>query len=164
MTFDWEAEMREVRSRATAAARHGERTLGGVAEALIAIQSQDKHLRYEQGGQSDRSPPWFAESHFAGLSGAAGKPSRSIALPFCAPVERRSRPFRRRRAIRRVFLELIFLRVPLLWARLATLGGRRHALPSSRIADAERPTGKGLGALPQSPLKSRGKAPEIHDR
>ena len=44
MTFDWEAEMKEVRSKATAAARHGERTLGGVAEALMALQSQDKHL------------------------------------------------------------------------------------------------------------------------
>ncbi len=44
MTFDWEAEMKEVRSKATAAARHGERTLGGVAEALMALQSQDKRL------------------------------------------------------------------------------------------------------------------------
>ncbi|MFG6509614.1 hypothetical protein ACGYK6_16125 [Sulfitobacter sp. 1A15333] len=44
MTIDWEAEMKEVRSKATEAARHGERTVGGVAGALQLLQVQSKKL------------------------------------------------------------------------------------------------------------------------
>ncbi|SFB15874.1 hypothetical protein SAMN05421688_3299 [Poseidonocella pacifica] len=44
MTFNWEAEMKAVRSKATAAARHGERTVGGVAETLQILKAREKQL------------------------------------------------------------------------------------------------------------------------
>lgn len=134
---------------------------GSVDGSSIAGEAPE---RYSQDDQGDRTPPWVVGSHFAGHSGAAGEqPRQSTTPPFCASVERRSRPFRRRRSIRRVFLELIFFR-DTLRARLATLGGRHHALPSSKIADAERSTSDGLGALRQHPHQSRANAPEIGER
>lgn len=62
-------------------------------------------------------------------------------------VERRSWRRRRRGSIRRVYLELIFLR-DTLRARLATLGGRRLTLPSSKIADVERSNADGSISQP----------------
>lgn len=133
----------------------------GIDGPSIAGQAPE---RYSQDDQGDRSPPWVAGSRVAGHSGAAGEqPRKSTTPPFCAPMERRSRAVRRRRSIRRVFLELIFLR-DTLRARLATLGGRRHALPSSKIADAERSTSDRLGALLQHPYQSHANAAEIGER
>ena len=120
--------------------------------------------RYSQDDQRDRSPPWVAGSRVAGHSSAAGEqPRKSTTPPLCAPMERRSRAVRRRRSIRRVFLELIFLR-DTLRARLATLGGRRHALPNSKIADVERSIGHSLGIFRRSTQQNRVNAPEIGGR
>ncbi len=81
MTFDWEAEMKEVRSKATAAARHGERTLGGVAEALMALQSQDKRL-------SDMSKTIKAtEARLGSLEAALrATQARQVSNPVEAPL------------------------------------------------------------------------------
>ncbi|WP_294226201.1 hypothetical protein [uncultured Shimia sp.] len=42
--IDWEAEIEEIRTKATAAARHSERTVGGVSQMLSSLTSQTKAL------------------------------------------------------------------------------------------------------------------------
>lgn len=42
--IDWEAEIEEIRVKATAAARHSERTVGGVSQMLSGQKAQAKAL------------------------------------------------------------------------------------------------------------------------
>lgn len=42
--IDWEAQIEEIRSKATAAARHSERMVSGVAQSLAELSSQRKVL------------------------------------------------------------------------------------------------------------------------
>jgi len=43
-TIDWEAQIEEIRSKATAAARHSERTVSGVAQSLSEISAQARAI------------------------------------------------------------------------------------------------------------------------
>jgi chromosome segregation ATPase len=42
--IDWEAEIEEIRKKATAAARHSERAVGGLAQALSEMADQSRTL------------------------------------------------------------------------------------------------------------------------
>ena len=42
--IDWEAQIEEIRSKATAAARHSERTVSGVAQSLSEISAQARAI------------------------------------------------------------------------------------------------------------------------
>jgi chromosome segregation ATPase len=42
--FDWETEMQEIRTKATVAAKHSERIVGGVSQALSQISEQSRQL------------------------------------------------------------------------------------------------------------------------
>ncbi|MGR3373052.1 hypothetical protein [Pseudooceanicola nanhaiensis] len=42
--IDWEAEMQEIRTKATAAARHSERIVGGVSQALAVQKAHATQL------------------------------------------------------------------------------------------------------------------------
>lgn len=86
----------------------------------------------------DQPPPWLAGSrNRASVDPSCASPKPREKGPFSAlPVQPVWLPIRRRR-VRRVFLELIFLR-DTLRARLATLGGRHHALPGNKIDEVVR--------------------------
>ncbi|WP_244508540.1 hypothetical protein [Litoreibacter albidus] len=43
-TIDWEAQIEEIRQKAAAAARHSERTVGGLSQALMETAAQSKTL------------------------------------------------------------------------------------------------------------------------
>ncbi len=42
--IDWEAQIEEIRNKATAAARHSERTVSGVAQTLSEVSSQTRAI------------------------------------------------------------------------------------------------------------------------
>ena len=43
--IDWEAEIQETKAKATAAARHSERIVGGVSQLLTAGTSRDRQIQ-----------------------------------------------------------------------------------------------------------------------
>jgi chromosome segregation ATPase len=51
--IDWEAQIEEIRMRATAAARHSERTVGGLAQALSETAAQSRTLASLDKGQQE---------------------------------------------------------------------------------------------------------------
>jgi len=94
-----------------------------------------------QGAAGDQQPPWNAGTGPQGQDRSpGGSAKRTDKRPFDAAPVRPDWPPVRRGRVRRVFLELILLR-DTLRARLATLGGRRHALLSNDIASPQRVAG-----------------------
>ncbi|WP_375263556.1 hypothetical protein [Palleronia sp.] len=53
--IDWEAQIEEIRKKATAAARHSERTVSGVAQALSETAAQSRTLANLSKGQQEIS-------------------------------------------------------------------------------------------------------------
>jgi len=51
--IDWKAQIEEIRMKATAAARHSERTVGGLAEALSETAAQSRTLASLDKGQRE---------------------------------------------------------------------------------------------------------------
>lgn len=134
--IDWEAQIEEIRSKATAAAppfgKNGQRR-GPIPRG--AIEPTESPFRHRQEPSRNQQPPWLAGALPERPSNASeGPQQRKGRRHPSGACERPIWPRDRRRRVRRVFLELIFLR-DTLRARLATLGGRRRPLPpSSTIA------------------------------
>jgi hypothetical protein len=84
----------------------------------------------------NHQPPWIAGERAESSTDAdTGPQLRKNHRHSTGACERPVGPPVRRSRVRRVFLELIFLR-DTLRARLATLGGRRRALPTNQQAEA----------------------------
>lgn len=95
---------------------------------------KDKRGQY-QGTERDRQPPWLAAGRTERPDDLPAQSARrTLKWPSSGPTMRPDWPPIRRTRVRRVFLELIFLR-DTLRARLATLSGRSQPLPGSKVAE-----------------------------
>ncbi|WP_208349239.1 MobA/MobL family protein [Pseudaestuariivita rosea] len=92
----------------------------------------EKTVRPGKTPDPDRQPPWVASSSTERLTERVGThPKPKAQPPLSSDLVGLRGPYARRRPIRRIFVELLMLR-DTLRARLATYGGRRHALPTAQ--------------------------------
>jgi hypothetical protein len=107
----------------------------GVPYALTAGRANQSAPGNRSQPEVDRTPPWIRRGHSAEPSNSSGRhPYPPQSKPFHNPKMEACSPCNRHPRIRRIFLELIFLRDSLR-SQLATLNGRRSPLSSSKIAN-----------------------------